>query len=1215
MAVDVDYTDEPATAVDIDYAMEFEEQRRFASTDKLVWSKTNAYPTDKLMAVFKTKKEAIDWMASEKEHSERPDDYYDNMESWVNSGDDLEQIIVIENKSGKVVDIWDGWHRSAIAIANGVKSLPAIIGRPMTKIKADSFTEADIPRDFRVMLRLPNDHILDVGEQLAKGELKGITGITDAGSVLQLRMLGQNRNAMLVMPGAAVVAANSLSRVMYDNPEYLMSKDMSAAQRLLGARRDKESVIRTIIQKMEKASPEFMGRWNALDVFPAAAMAGIQLNSVRDFAESMYELSLSKVKEAIERNKPYSDEKWFEERFGPFTDVDQYVEATRLGLLTFGKDFVWEGEWIVKDKTLNIPHGSKLYILKTGPRSQEAKAIVDQHELDKKYKVFYVDEAKMNKASHGLGDKADKLVSERWKVKASGGVAIQVDNNYNNYVSHALREFRAADWLDEDGHYFDGMQQAICEQVIDMLNVFADEGHSGSSAMYAIQLFEQLAKFKAIAPLTGADDEWNEVGDGLHQNNRLSTVFKQQQPNGDFEVYDIEGIIWYDDEIRNDGTSYKSYFTNSDSAVPVVFPYTQKTIEKPAREQPSNRFSANFSQVSFAVLSSKWPTLAEVSNHGKKLSSLPMSAKLTIEAEIAASYQPHLVLTAAEEDKTYKALWVGGPPGRTMVKLKKKLEDVGIVIVRQSFNERKLPPVEGYDLVLFNVDLLSHNDYYAVKDATKEAEVPLVSASLSWSKMYTNLVASGFVKEAGKAVDQTWYHGSTKPITNFTSEFVGKGNDQMGPGIYFTSDRKESLNYGQSIAEVKLNWKKKLDPYADVDQKLLDFLLEKIPDWDAENDAFWGEPTADEAKRKLRETLVGGSNVWMLSQLQGSTMYYGGNPKALIDNVVAFGYSGFEVPSGSTQNEPSSLETKWAVVFDPSIIEKGSTVKAYPMADVVTPMTDTQLQPIAAESKKAIKSLVDPLRSEVKNFIAGVFSETTPSLDAHTDELTQAFQTTCDMLPRFVRLYRNELVGHKKTARKFLSWAFTRDLVEDFSGRDRELREVVVPREAIIAVFAIGHGNYIEALVSTKYTEQDRKPAVDRTADKVGKAVKQYAKDNSLASNIENNVAVAYALTAMRNLLPGVKIIGITNIDGDPELLHVGALLDGQVIDIDGAHQGESSWVDEWSAAHGVAGDTKQADIMEMSARDIEPDINMYRSKTDKMTADLEPIIRAVRSS
>lgn len=1020
----------------------------------------------------------------------------------------------------------EGMHRAMAHYLLG-RDMPYLRLVHRNKVKADSFTEADIPRDFRVMLHLPNDQIKDIGEQLAKGELKGITGLTDAGSVLQLRMLGQNRNAMLVMPGAAVVAANSLSRVMYDNPEYLMSKDMSAAQRLLDARRDKESVIRTIIQKMEKASPEFMGRWNALDVFPAAAMAGIQLNSVRDFAESMYELSLSKVKEAIERNKPYSDEKWLEERFGPFTDVDQYVEATRLGLLTFGKDFVWEGEWIVKDKTLNIPQGSKLYILKTGPRSQEAKAIVDQHELDKKYKVFYVDEAKMNKASHGLGEKADKLVSERWKVKASEGVDRSTDNTV---VEYAMREV-----------------------------------------------------FKGKTP-------------------RLAAKYTAKKIAGGENIFLGPGVSVIDEKVLEDaiwerflgvvGTGKARGWSNEDAADSAL----QTML--PGWDDKTSAFRAKL--------------LPELIKRAGAL-----SASLDIEAEIAASYQPHLVLTAAEEeeDKTYKALWVGGPPGQTMVKLKKKLEDVGIVVVRQSFNERKLPPVEGYDLVLFNVDLLSHNDYYAVKDATKEAEVPLVSASLSWSKLYTNLVASGFVKEAGKAVDQTWYHGSTKPIMNFTSEFVGKGNDQMGPGIYFTSDRKESLNYGPSIAEVKLNWKKKLDPYADVDQKLLDFLLDKIPDWDAENDAFWGEPTADEAKRKLRETLVGGSNVWMLSQLQGSTMYYGGNPKALIDNVVAFGYSGFEVPSGSTQNEPSSLETKWAVVFDPSIIEKGSTVKAYPMADVVAPMTDTQLQPIAAESKKAIKSLVDPLRSEVKNFIAGVFSETTPSLDAHTDELTKAFQTTCDMLPRFVRLYRNELVGHKKTARKFLSWAFTRDLAEDFAGRDRELREVVVPREAIVAVFAIGHGNYIEALVSTKYTEQDRKPAVDRTADKVGKAVKQYAKDNNLASNIENNAALAYALTAMRNLLPGVKIIGITNIDGDPELLHVGALLDGQVVDIDGTHQGESIWVEEWSAAHGVAGDTKQVDIMEMSARDIEPDIDMHRSKIDKMTADLEPIIRAVRSS
>lgn len=143
-----------------------------------------------------------------------------------------------------------------------------------------------------------------------------------------------------------------------------------------------------------------------------------------------------------------------------------------------------------------------------------------------------------------------------------------------NYQKHAQREFRAAGWLNADGTFKDEMQQAICEHVIVLLDVFAGEGHSGSSAPYAINLFKQLASFEPIVPLSGDDAEWNEVGPGVFQNNRCSHVFKDKKCfNG--QAYDMESIIfydWYTD--KETGEKHKSYFTCRESCMPVVFPYT-----------------------------------------------------------------------------------------------------------------------------------------------------------------------------------------------------------------------------------------------------------------------------------------------------------------------------------------------------------------------------------------------------------------------------------------------------------------------------------------------------------------------------------------------------------------------------------------------------------------------------------------------------------------
>lgn len=146
----------------------------------------------------------------------------------------------------------------------------------------------------------------------------------------------------------------------------------------------------------------------------------------------------------------------------------------------------------------------------------------------------------------------------------------------NNYVRHAMQEFRAAGWINENDKFKDEMQEMICNHILKLLEVFYDEGHSGSSAPYTVNLFEKLAKFEPIVPLTGEDWEWSEVGEGIFQNKRCSHVFKQID-RFDGRPYDVDGIVfweWYTDE--KTGEKSKLYFSNGDSFIPITFPYTPK---------------------------------------------------------------------------------------------------------------------------------------------------------------------------------------------------------------------------------------------------------------------------------------------------------------------------------------------------------------------------------------------------------------------------------------------------------------------------------------------------------------------------------------------------------------------------------------------------------------------------------------------------------------
>ena len=178
----------------------------------------------------------------------------------------------------------------------------------------------------------------------------------------------------------------------------------------------------------------------------------------------------------------------------------------------------------------------------------------------------------------------------RWRLRAVSRAAVGVvDSVFRRlgyvrmerdcvYVKHAEREFKAAGW-DLTTPDFGGknMQRLMCDQVCELLRVFATHGHSGSSAPYAINLFTSLAKFEPVVPLTGADWEWTELEEGRYQNKRCSHVFKDHD-RFEGQAYDIDSIIWRDP----DG----SCFTNRDSAQPVTFPYTPK---REYRDRPTTK--------------------------------------------------------------------------------------------------------------------------------------------------------------------------------------------------------------------------------------------------------------------------------------------------------------------------------------------------------------------------------------------------------------------------------------------------------------------------------------------------------------------------------------------------------------------------------------------------------------------------------------------------
>lgn len=143
----------------------------------------------------------------------------------------------------------------------------------------------------------------------------------------------------------------------------------------------------------------------------------------------------------------------------------------------------------------------------------------------------------------------------------------------SNLSKHAMMEFRAAKWVDENGKFNDPWQESLCNHVLELLELFSDKGHSGTTAPYTVNMFKTLAMYEPLVPLTGEDWEWNELsynGDMKYQNKRCGHVFKGE----DGRAYDIEGKIFYERYIDDEGEDCKHHYTCSDSRVYIEFPYT-----------------------------------------------------------------------------------------------------------------------------------------------------------------------------------------------------------------------------------------------------------------------------------------------------------------------------------------------------------------------------------------------------------------------------------------------------------------------------------------------------------------------------------------------------------------------------------------------------------------------------------------------------------------
>ena len=130
-------------------------------------------------------------------------------------------------------------------------------------------------------------------------------------------------------------------------------------------------------------------------------------------------------------------------------------------------------------------------------------------------------------------------------VEENGNIGVALERNIeetkkrrgekmSNLVKHAKRELEAVGMFDEDSDY-NGM---IGTAVMELIELFSKQGHSGMSASIVRSLFDKVADYKPLSPITCEPKEWNNDN---YQNNRLSSVFKDGK---DGKPYYLDAIVF-----------------------------------------------------------------------------------------------------------------------------------------------------------------------------------------------------------------------------------------------------------------------------------------------------------------------------------------------------------------------------------------------------------------------------------------------------------------------------------------------------------------------------------------------------------------------------------------------------------------------------------------------------------------------------------------------
>lgn len=239
-----------------------------------------------------------------------------------------------------------------------------------------SYTAGDIPKIFWLVTDV-SKYSPTSTKGLATGVMPGLSGISGDRRIV-LDWFGVARNALLIMPGREVVKLNKLSRVLYDNPDYLVSNNLDAIIRLFNKTSNKAGAVQNLLDYFQEA---------------LSTRTDGDSNSLRDLFHGLRSgyISKSDISRGFFGTNPkihtvWDLAKWFHKNIVDFAvdylkdsvrgvSLKQYESILRAALKRMGQVYASEGEWRVKSAKFRVPPKSRLVLLRPDNVSEEDIAL------------------------------------------------------------------------------------------------------------------------------------------------------------------------------------------------------------------------------------------------------------------------------------------------------------------------------------------------------------------------------------------------------------------------------------------------------------------------------------------------------------------------------------------------------------------------------------------------------------------------------------------------------------------------------------------------------------------------------------------------------------------------------------------------------------------------------------------------------------------------